>query len=158
MFHRFAAASAVASVIIAIATAFTLLILGWSATGVRILTAAWCFVPLAWGVWAMLAPAAWVPERLPLWGAILGVAAGIMAGPVLDLPGRLAGLHDLRWITVIVGPVFYCILWVLVPIAYRALQVAAPPPAGTGGPRPAPRDREYRVEEREREEATVGKG
>jgi len=133
MLHRFAAACAVAGPIIALGAAASLLLPRWSAADVRILTTAWCFVPLAWGLWAMLAPANWVPRRLPQWGAILGIVAGFMAGPVLDLPQRLAGLQGVRWTTLLVGPVFYYLLWLLVAIAYRSLRVAAQSACAVGG-------------------------
>lgn len=125
MFHRFAAASAIASVLIA-GGAIASLLAGWPTSGVRVLTTAWCFVPLAWGLWAVLAPSKWVPRKLPLWGAILGVLAGIMAGPVLDLPLRLADLHGLRWIPLVVGPIFYCLIWLLVRLAYNSLRIQVP--------------------------------
>ena len=51
------------------------------------LTVVWCFVPLAWGVWALIAPTAWAQERVPLWGAILGLIAG-----------SLGGLHHEYWL------------------------------------------------------------
>jgi hypothetical protein len=125
MLRRFAAASSVASVIIAGGAAVSLLPPRWSPADALVLTTAWCFVPLAWGLWAVLAPESWVPRRLPLWGATLGVVAGIVAGPVLDLPSRLAGLRDIRWITLIVGPIFYYVVWLLVPVAYRRLTLIA---------------------------------
>jgi hypothetical protein len=81
MLHRFAAASAVASVIIAGGAIVSLLPPRWPAADARVLTTGWCFVPLAWGLWAMLAPARWVPRRLPVWGAILGLVAA--SSPVL---------------------------------------------------------------------------
>ena len=121
MLQRFAAASSVGSVVIAIGALISLLPPRWSAADARVLTTAWCFVPLAWGLWAMLAPAHWVPRRLPLWGAILGVVAGIIAGPVLDLPLRLAALRNMRWITLILGPVLYYVVWLFVPVVYRSL-------------------------------------
>jgi hypothetical protein len=72
MFQRFAAGTAIASIPIAIAA----LILGFtpSLTFEKIypLTIFWCCAPLAWGVWALLTPSAWMPKRLPLWGALLG--------------------------------------------------------------------------------------
>jgi hypothetical protein len=102
MIHRFTAACAVASVVIAAGAIISLLPPRWAAADARVITTAWCFVPLAWGLWAMLAPARWVPSRLPIWGAILGVIAGITAGPVLDLPLRLGGLSGIRWMPVIV--------------------------------------------------------
>ena len=128
MFRRFASASSVASVVIAAGALVSLLPPRWPAADARVLTTAWCFVPLAWGLWAMLAPATWVPRRLPLWGAILGVAAGIVAGPVLDLPLRLGGLRDLRWMTLVIGPFLYYVVWLLVPVAYRSLGLDAQPP------------------------------
>jgi hypothetical protein len=121
MLQRFAAASSVGSGVIAIGAIVSLLPPRWSAADALVLTTAWCFVPLAWGLWAMLAPALWVPGRLPLWGASLGVLAGLVAGPLLDLPQRLAGLPDMRWVTVLVGPVLYYVIWLLVPVAYRSL-------------------------------------
>ena len=123
MLQRFSATSTVASVIIAVGAIASLLPPRWPAADALVLTTAWCFVPLAWGVWAILAPASWVPRRFPMWGAILGVVAGIIAGPVLDLPLRLAGLRGVRWTTLIVGPIFYYVLWLMVPIAYRSLSV-----------------------------------
>jgi len=128
MLQRFAAASSVASVVIAGGALVSLLPPRWSPGDARVLTTAWCFVPLAWGLWAMLAPKRWVPQRLPLWGAILGVVAGVVAGPVLDLPLRLGGLRGVRWITLIVGPIFYYVVWLLVPVTYRSLTLNAEPP------------------------------
>ena len=125
MLHRFAAAAAIASLVIASGAIASLLARGWPAAGARILLTAWCLVPLAWGLWAMLAPASWVPHRLPVWGAILGILAGMMAGPVLDLPLRLGGLRGVRWMTLIVGPVFYYFLWFLIRVAYVSLCVPA---------------------------------
>jgi hypothetical protein len=107
-------------VIIATGTT-TSLLWRWPDPAARIITTAWCFVPLAWGLWAMLAPAHWVPSRLPIWGAILGIVAGSIAGPVLDLPLRLGGLSGVRWVMLVVGPIFYYLLWLLVRVAYRSL-------------------------------------
>ena len=123
MFHRFAAACSVASVVIA-AGALVTLVLDLPVAGVRTLTTAWCAVPLVWGVWAMLAPAVWTPGRLPLWGAILGVGVGIVAGPVLDIPARMGAPSGLRWLVLVAGPILYYVLWLLVASAYRALQPA----------------------------------
>ncbi len=122
MFHRFAAACVVASIAIA-AGAVVSLLLRLPVEGVWILTTAWCFVPVAWGLWAMLAPSGWVPSRLSVWGAILGVVAGIMAGPVLNLPLRLGGPSGARWIALVAGPIVYYLLWLLVGVAYRSLHV-----------------------------------
>jgi hypothetical protein len=107
-------------VVIAVGAVVSMVPPRWPATDARVLTTAWCFVPLAWGLWAMMAPAGWVPRRLPLWGAILGIAVGVVAGPVLELPSRLAGFRG-NWIALIVGPVLYFVLWLLVRVAYRSL-------------------------------------
>ncbi|HEU4892639.1 MAG TPA: hypothetical protein VFT47_13880 [Vicinamibacterales bacterium] len=130
MVRRFAAASSVASMVIAIGALASLLATRWSPADVRVLTTAWCFVPFAWGLWAALAPSRWVPQRLPLWGAILGLAAGIVPGPILDVPRRLGGLPDLRWITLIVGPIFYYLIWLFVPVTYRSLDATLNLPLG----------------------------
>ena len=129
MLHRFAAACAVASVVIAAGAIITLIPPRWPAADALILTTAWCFVPLAWGLWAMLAPAHGLRSRLPIWGAILGIVAGIIAGPVLDLPLRLMGLTRFRWMPILVGPVFYYLLWLLVGAVHRSLDAAAKPAA-----------------------------
>jgi hypothetical protein len=42
---------------------------------------------------------------------------------VLDLPLRLIGLSGVRWMPLIVGPIFYYFLWLLVGLAYRSLYV-----------------------------------
>jgi hypothetical protein len=130
MFHRFAAACAVASVVIAAGTAVTLL-LRLPLEGAWMLTTAWCFVPAAWGLWAMLAPARWVPTRLPVWGAILGVIAGIVAGPVLNLPLRIGGLGGARWVSLVVAPILYFLMWLLVAVAYRSLHATDESPGAT---------------------------
>ena len=122
MLHRFAAACIVGAGVIATG-ALALLLLSPPAEGTFVLTLAWCFVPVVWGFWAMLAPADWVPNRLPAWGAILGIGAGAVAGPLLDLPGRLGGLSGARWLVPLIGPVLYYPLWVLVRATYRSLRV-----------------------------------
>jgi hypothetical protein len=128
MIHRFASASAVASVVIA-------LLVG----GLRVnplpnlesrylLTSIWCVVPLAWGVWAMLTPKSWHPQRMPLWGAILGLMAGLLAVLVLDLPARLLGEPVPAWVGgvgVLLAIGGYYLLWLLVRLVYRALTAPA---------------------------------
>lgn len=136
MFHRFAAACSVASVVIAAGALMTLM-LGLPLPGAWTLTTAWCFVPAVWGLWAVVAPAGWVPARLPLWGAILGVGAGIVAGPVLDIPSRMGGPSELRWLAVVAGPLLYYVVWLLVASAYRSLRVTA----DAAGATPAGSDR-----------------
>lgn len=135
MFHRFAAACAIASVVIAAGAALSLLA-RFPIEGAWMLTTAWCFVPVAWGLWAMLAPSHWVPTQLSVWGAILGVVAGVVAGPVLNLPLRIGGPSSARWIALVVGPIFYYLLWLLVGVAYRSLLVTGQSPgaARAGSP------------------------
>jgi len=122
MFHRFAAACSVASLVIAVG-ALASLLLGFPLESARTLTTAWFFVPVAWGLWAIFAPARRVPNRLPVWGAILGVVAGFVAGPLLDVPSRLGGPGGARWLALVAGPLLYYVLWVLVGSACRSLQV-----------------------------------
>lgn len=76
----------------------------------------------------MLTPSAWMPERLPLWGAILGLIAGSLAMFVLNLPSRILGETvpaALRGVAVLVMVLFYYLLWMLVRTAYRSLASAA---------------------------------
>ena len=123
MFCRFVAASSVASVVIAGGAIISLLV-RFPLEGAWMLSTAWCFLPVAWGLWAMLAPSGWVPGRLSAWGAILGVAAGIVAGPLLDIPARVGAPSGARWIAPVAGPIFYYLMWLLVGVAYRSLTVA----------------------------------
>ena len=122
MLHRFAAACIVGAGVIATGALATLL-LSLPAEGTSVLTLAWCFVPVVWGFWAMLAPEGWLPNRLPAWGAILGIGAGIVAGPLLDLPGRFGAPSGARWLVPLIGPVLYYPLWLLVRATYCSLRV-----------------------------------
>ncbi len=131
MLQRFAAGTAIASMAIAVAALAVLLIPILSFQSIYPLPVIWCMVPLVWGLWAMMAPKAWLPQRLPLWGAILGLVAGLLAAFVLNLPSQVAGQPvsaPLRGLGVIFAVVFYYLLWMLVRVAYRSL--AARPPAG----------------------------
>jgi hypothetical protein len=128
MFHRFAAGTAVASVAIALAALVVLLTPSLTPERTYPLTLLWCCAPFVWGVWAVFTPSAWMPRRLPLWGAILGVVAGSLGAFVLDLPSRLLGAAvplKLRGIVVLILVLFYSALWMLVRVAYEAL-VAVP--------------------------------
>jgi hypothetical protein len=122
MFCRFVAACSVASVLIAIGAVMSLL-LRFPPQGAWMVSTAWCFVPVAWGLWAMLTPSRWVPRRFSAWGAILGLAAGIVAGPLLNIPLRVGAPGGVRWIAPIAGPIFYYLIWLLVGVAYRSLHV-----------------------------------
>jgi len=129
MFRRFVSASAIASMGIAVAAFGILLAPGLVLERVYPLTIVWCFAPLAWGLWAMLAPSSWVPQRLPIWGAILGLIGGLLVFFVLNLPLRVVGVTVpvmLRGMGVVLMVVIYYLLWMLVRVAYRS--VAAPLP------------------------------
>lgn len=118
---RFVAAAAVAAIVIAGAA---LLVVAVPALRAYPLTTLWCFVPAAWGLWAMLAPTSWVPQRLPIWGAMLGVVAGLLAAFVLDLPSRILGERvaaTLRGLAVLLAGALYYLLWVVARSTYRGL-------------------------------------
>ncbi|HTR24908.1 MAG TPA: hypothetical protein VMI10_13090 [Terriglobales bacterium] len=124
MLRRFAAASTVAAIALAVAAIVVILVPGMKLERFAPLLAIWCCAPCAWGIWAMLAPSSWVPGRLPVWGAILGVIAGCLAGFVLDLPSRVFGESvsvAVRASGVIVLVVFYSLLWAIVRAAYRKI-------------------------------------
>jgi hypothetical protein len=124
MFPRFAAGTAIASIAIAAGVLVMVLTPGLTFERIYPLTIIWCLAPLVWGVWALLAPPAWVPHRLPLWGAILGVMAGVLAAYVLNMPSRVLGetLSGAgRVAALVVLTVFYYFLWMLVRAAYRSL-------------------------------------
>jgi len=124
MIQRFASASAVASVVIAVAAGI-LRVLPVPDLETRYLaTSLWCAVPLAWGLWAMLMPGSWLPQRLPLWGAILGLLAGLLGVFVLNLPARISGVPMPAWtqaLAVLLAIGIYYLLWLPVRRAYRAL-------------------------------------
>jgi fructose-specific phosphotransferase system IIC component len=130
MFRRFASSSAIASMAIALAVLVVVLTPAQTQQRIYPLTVVWCFAPAAWGLWAMLAPRGWVPQRLPLWGAILGLIAGFLAAFVLNLPSRVTGEtlpSTLRGLALVIIVVLYFFLWMLVRVAYRSL--SAPRPA-----------------------------
>ncbi|MBZ5547675.1 MAG: hypothetical protein LAO22_06880 [Acidobacteriia bacterium] len=129
MFQRFAASTAVASMVIAGAVLIVCFVPGLTFGRIYPLPIFWCVAPFAWGIWALLIPSAWMPSRLPLWGAILGLIAGSLAAFVLNLPSRLFGAAvslPLRGVAVLVMVLFYYLLWMLVRAACRSLASAAP--------------------------------
>ena len=124
MFHRFAAGSSIGALVIALAGLSLVFIPGLALPRAWPVTLMWCFVPLAWGVWAMLTPRAWFTERLPLWGAILGFVAAVMGAFVLNLPARVFDLRlpvAGRLLAVAVLTVLYYFLWMLVRTTYDHL-------------------------------------
>ncbi len=129
MLRRFVAASSIACIGIAFATFVISLVPGLSWQRAYPLAVLWCFAPFVWGIWAMLAPSSGVPERLPAWGALLGLIAALGAAFVLNLPSRVLGQAvpaPLRSIWVIVMVVAYYFLWMLVRAVYRAIAPAEP--------------------------------
>ena len=123
MFHRFVAGSAIGALVIAVAT---LVLVSFAPALPRTwpLTTVWCFVPFAWGIWALLAPQGWLPNRLPYWGAILGFLVTTLGAFVLDLPSRIFALPATftgRLAAIVVGTIAYYFLWMLVRTAYRTL-------------------------------------
>ncbi|MBZ5614634.1 MAG: hypothetical protein LAO23_11545 [Acidobacteriia bacterium] len=124
MFQRFAAGTAIASIGIAIAAITLSLIPSLKFERIYPITILWCCAPLAWGVWAVLTPSTWMPKRLPLWGAFLGLFAGSMAAFVLNLPSRFLGAPVsilVRATMVLFITLFYYLLWMLVRGACRWL-------------------------------------
>jgi hypothetical protein len=133
MFDRFAAGTAVASVAIGFAALVVSVTPGLTFEGIYPVPIVWCFVPCAWGIWALLTPSSWMPNRLPLWGAILGLLAGSGAAFVLNVPSRFVGEAvslTARSIVVLVVALFYYLLWMLVRIAYRSLVSTGPGSSG----------------------------
>ena len=128
MIFRFASATLVASVLIGLA-ALGVLLTAFFSPNITLqqfapVLAAWCLAPLVWGLWAMLTPRAWFPGRLPVWGAILGFVAALLAAFVVNLPSRVAGETvpaAPRGVGVAVLVVVYYLLWHLVRRVYRAL-------------------------------------
>ena len=89
----------------------------------------WCVLPVTWGVWALLIPKRWAPQRLPWWGAILGLMVGVMGAFVLDVPGRVAGFEPSaawRGLGVVLAAIVYYLLWMVVRLVYRGLQGPEP--------------------------------
>ena len=129
MLQRFVSASFVASIGIACAAVGLLAAKHiWTLHDIHQIAMIWCCVPLVWGVWAMLTPRTWVPERLPLWGAILGLAAGVNVLFVLNMPQVLLGQYIgvmYRVFGVVMAAVGYYLLWMIVRVVYRALRAPA---------------------------------
>jgi hypothetical protein len=125
MFRLFAAASAVASILVGVAVTVAIVVVPADLfPRLFPILRIWCLVPALWGVWAMLAPRAWVPERLHWWGGILGVIAGLLIMLVLNIPGQVLGeAVPVAWRAggVVALTLSYFLLWILVRSAWRAL-------------------------------------
>jgi hypothetical protein len=124
MLTRFASAVCVASPAVAFATLVALVVAEPRPEALYRLTSLWCVAPAGWGLWAMLAPRAWVPKHLPSWGAILGLLLGTFAIFVLDLPAqflRMPPATPIRGVAVLILGAFYYLLWMVVRKVFRAL-------------------------------------
>jgi hypothetical protein len=124
MFRRFVSACAIPAIGIPIALLIVVLTHTVTVPKAYPLTTVWCFAPLVWGIWAMLAPKSWVPNRLPVWGTILGLAVGLFAAFVINMPHALFDVSlsaGWLWLIAVGMAVFYFFLWMLVRTAYRAL-------------------------------------
>ena len=124
MFKRFVAGSAVGALVSAVAALALAFVAGSSFPRTWPLTTMWCFVPLAWGIWAAITPRAWLPEHLPYWGAVLGLLGGTMSAFVLNLPSRVFEVPvsiAVRSVMVVAVTVLYYLLWMLVRAAYQSL-------------------------------------
>jgi hypothetical protein len=128
MLHRFVSAASVGAVLIGLAGPLLYLNPIPTLEGRYLVTTVWCLVPLVWGIWAMLIPSAWLPGRIPLWGAILGLVAGLMAGFVLDIPYRLfdaTTTTPVKFGIVVLAVVLYGLVWIAVRGVYVKLRGAA---------------------------------
>lgn len=124
MLQRFASAVAVGAILVGVAAPTLYASTTPTLDGRYLLATIWCVVPLLWGVWTLLIPASWIPSRIPVWGAILGFIAGIMAGFVLDMPGRMLGAPSTTWtkgIVLVIAVVLYGVAWIVVKRMYTAL-------------------------------------
>jgi hypothetical protein len=134
MLRRFVSAATVASVALMIAAVVVSLLPGISRERIAVLLWIWLCVPAVWGTWALIAPRSWVPARLPSWGAILGVFAGVMAAFLIDIPFRVLGMtlsFRQRFAAILPLVVVYYVLWMVV----RAVLVKVTGPEATAKPR-----------------------
>ncbi len=124
MLSRFASAVCVASPAAALATIIALFVTNVQPEALYRLTSLWCIVPAVWGLWAMLAPRTWVPQRLPLWGAMLGLLVGTVVIFALNLPAEFLKTPPpmpLRGLVVLILVAVYYLLWSLVRMVFGAL-------------------------------------
>lgn len=132
MLQRFVAGTAIASILIAIATFILLLIPNMNASP---LTAIWCFAPLLWGVWAVCIPSRWCPKQLPAWGAVLGFFVALFAVFIVNIPSRVVGVTPsvgMRVFSVVLAVVAYYFLWMLVRTVYCSITAEPVPTKAVG--------------------------
>ncbi len=117
MLRRFASATTVAAVLLGCAAVIVYFVPGIHRDRTFAILLFWLCIPAIWGIWCVLAPAAWTPQHLPAWGAILGLFAGVGAFLVLNAPYRFLDLNvsvPRRSIGAIGIAAFYSIFWMLV--------------------------------------------
>lgn len=127
MLQRFVAASAIASILIALGAFAILLIPGIQLRNSYPVTMMWCFMPLIWGLWAMATPKTWAARRLPMWGAILGCIVALVATFVVKIPAQALGAPLSIWarlVGVVVVAALYYVFWMLVRTVYGRLAAA----------------------------------
>ena len=130
MVRRFAAASMVVSCLLALGGSSLIIIR--LLTGQRFYQIAplWCLLPFIWGLWAVLTPRSWFPQRLPAWGAVLGAIVSVVGAFVIDVPLRMFGLSipgALKLLAVVFAALIYYVLWMIVSRIYDALATNGTP-------------------------------
>jgi len=124
MTKRFVSAVAIASIVIFVGAIILQLNPNFAVDSRYLLTTIWCMVPLIWGLWALLAPKSWLPKHIPIWGAILGLIAGVTVVFALDIPARFFNepiSNLLRGGLVIAAVVLYYLLWLFVRRIYTSI-------------------------------------
>lgn len=126
MLLRFVSATGVAALVIAFLSLAVIIVPGpdFSTQQFAPIIALWCLAPALWGVWAMLTPRAWFPQRLPEWGGIFGFLAAILGALVLNLPLRVFGVDIpaiYRAFAAVPAMVIYYALWIAVRATYLRL-------------------------------------
>ena len=124
MIKRFAAAATLPVILISLGALILQFNQDLAGSNRFLLTSIWCFVPFAWGVWGVLTPGTWLPKRLPLWGAVLGLIAGITAVFIVNAPERIF-MEPIstvsKGIVVIAAAGVYYILWHVVRWIYTSI-------------------------------------